>query len=735
MQPQLSTALEMHQAGQLDLAAQLYQRALDNQPDNAEALHFLGVLRYQQGEHCKALELIGRAVALSPNVPDFHLNLGEVHRALEQYEEAVRCAEKALQLLPDYPDALNNLGLAFQGLGRHAEAAENFRRALRQEPDLGVAHGNLGAALSELKEFDQALIHLHRAVELAPGSPTARLRLGNLLLERGQAMEALPHFQEAVRLQPRWPTLYQDLANAFLALGRFDEARWASLEAIRLDPGLSRSHENLALLRKHQDQLGHPLTWLKEAVEREPANATFWAYLADLLGELHEPAQAIPCWERALEFDSRLAVAHNGLAEAFQKEGRVAEALEHYRTALGMQPDFARGWVCLGGLYEEMGQVAEAEQAFRTALRLQPDYALPHSRLAFLLRDKLPEADLAALEKRLDDPRLDEGSRPRLLFALGNRLDARGNYTRAAECIRQANRLSLEQARQQKRGHEPAEQERLVDDLMRALGPEWFTRLAGAGLPTRRPVFVFGLPRSGTTLIEQMLASHSSVHGGGELRLVGQTLNAIPDLIGRSETAVHCLPYVNAAMLQGLAARHDNQLRALSERGLGRPDARKAERVVDKMPDNYMYLGFLSVLFPNAVFIHCRRDLRDVALSCWMTDFLLIRWAYDPEHIVRRFRDYCRLMDHWRTVWPVPIYDVDYEETVANPEAVARRLVAACGLEWEPACLEFHRTKRQVRTASVGQVRQPIYKGSVGRWKNYEQELADLFAALPPNPV
>ena len=151
------------------------------------------------------------------------------------------------------------------------------------------------------------------------------------------------------------------------------------------------------------------------------------------------------------------------------------------------------------------------------------------------------------------------------------------------------------------------------------------------------------------------------------------------------------------------------------------------------MPDNYLYLGLLAALFPDAVFIHCRRDLRDVAVSCWMTDFRSILWANDPEHIASRFRQYRRLMEHWRAVLPARIHEFDYEETVSDLEGASRRLLAVCGLEWEPACLEFHRTRRPVRTASVVQVRQPVYKQSVGRWRNYEHNLADLFAALATN--
>ena len=278
-----------------------------------------------------------------------------------------------------------------------------------------------------------------------------------------------------------------------------------------------------------------------------------------------------------------------------------------------------------------------------------------------------------------------------------------------------------------RREYSPADHERFVEGMQRAFDSNVYARTAGAGLPTRQPVFVFGLPRSGTTLIEQVLASHSRICGAGELRLGRQSFEAIPGLLGCSESSFDCVPHgLDPAALRGLAERHEEQLQALA--------GSQAERIVDKMPDNYMYLGLLAALFPQAVFIHCRRDLRDVAVSCWMTDFSSIRWANTPEHIASRFGHYRRLMDHWRAVLPAPIHEVDYEETVADLEGVARRLLAACGQEWNPACLEFHRTNRPVRTASVAQVRQPVYKQSVARWKNYERELADLFAA-PYSPT
>ncbi len=253
--------------------------------------------------------------------------------------------------------------------------------------------------------------------------------------------------------------------------------------------------------------------------------------------------------------------------------------------------------------------------------------------------------------------------------------------------------------------------------------PAFFERVRGLGLDSERPVFVFGLPRSGTTLVEQILASHPQVFGAGETRLARDHFEALPAAMGRDEPAMACLARLDSAAIQHVGQRYLDRLHALNGTAL---------RVVDKMPDNYIYLGWLAALFPEARFIHCRRDLRDIAVSCWMTNFRQIRWANDPDHIASRFAEYRRLMDHWRTVLPVPLLEVDYEDTVADLEGVARRLLAWCRLDWEPACLEFHKSDRPVRTASVTQVRQPIYTRSVARWRHYEPALGGLFVRLVP---
>jgi len=311
-------------------------------------------------------------------------------------------------------------------------------------------------------------------------------------------------------------------------------------------------------------------------------------------------------------------------------------------------------------------------------------------------------------------------------------LDARADYAEAAACLAEANALALRLRRQQGRHYDRADHAEFVDRLIELLTPPWFDNLARAGDDTCQPVFVFGMPRSGTPLVEQVLASHPCVHGAGELPLARQVFQSIPGLLSLEDQMQTCLLVLKPAHIRQLARDYRQGLAARWQRDGG---GAAPDRVVDKMPDNYLYLGLLAVLFPQATFIHVRRDLRDVAVSCWMTNFRGIRRANDAEDLAGRIRDYRRLSDHWQRVLPAPIREVINERLVDDFETEARRLVTACGLSWDPACLQFHQTARPVRTASVTQVRQPLYRKSVARWKNYETALAVLFARLRSDGV
>lgn len=723
MHADFPTAVRWHHRGDLTQAARAYQAILAEDPTHADALHLLGVVALQSGDTAGAIDLIRRAVALAPGSAEFHANLGEAYRAYGEPDRAAECCRAALRLRPEYPEAANNLGLVLLAQGDAPAAVGQFRAAVRLAPDRAINHNNLGNALRGAGDPDAAVAAFRTAVELDPACAEAHSNLGQLLLERNDPRGALAHCQEAARLRPDLAEVRNNLGNALRGLGRLAEAKDEYREAVRLNPDLAVSYNNMGQALQEEGDLPAALLWYGQALNREPAAARTHANVASAFEEQGDFDRAVKHYEVALRLDPRFVEAHNGLGFVLHQQGRFAEALAAYREVVRLRPAFAPGHCNLGNLLEELGELKAAEAGYRAALRLDPDLPAAHAQLATLLRGKLPEDDLAALRRALDCPHLPRRPRLALHFGLAHALDGRGEYDAAAEHMQAGNALCRELWQKQGQCYDPQAHAAFVDRLIAAFTPEFFARVRGWGLDTERPVFVVGLPRSGTTLTEQILASHPQVFGAGELPAVNADFDAIPDLLMTTLPPVEALPGLHREAVRELASRHLARLEELNA---------TADRVADKLPDNYLHLGLIATLFPKARVIHCRRDLRDVAVSCWMTNFRHIRWAADPDHIAARFADYRRLTDHWRRVLPMPILEVDYEETVADLEGVARRLVAWCGLPWDPACLDFHRTARPVRTASVTQVRQPIYQQSVARWKHYAVSLKPLFAALEP---
>ena len=618
----------------------------------------VAVQHHQAGRLHAAEQIYRQVLAAQPNhAAALHL-LGIIAAQVGKYEIAVEYIGRAIQLQPHVSVFHKCLGDAYYALRRIPDAVSCFRRALELNPSCPDTHNSLAAALKDLGHLDEAVASCRRALELKPDFAGAHCNLGGMLCDQGHLDEAIANGRRALELKPDFVEAYCNLGAALKIQGRADEA--------------------------------------------------------------------IACYRRALELNPSFAGAHATLGNALKDEGRLADALAAFRRALELQPDFAAAHNGAGAVLEEFGDLAGAEAAFRTALRHDPRYAFAHYKLAELLGGRLPEADLAALRGLLAEgadagqgTALPGEKRMYLHFGLARVLDARGEYAPAAAHASHGNALQLAFWRKSGREYDPAKHEALVARTIAACPPDFFERVRGYGVESELPVFVLGLPRSGTTLIEQILASHSRVFGAGELRLAGGTMTAIG---GQGLDFMDGLRRLERQTARRLALEHLDKLRTFDSAAL---------RIVDKMPDNYLYLGLLAVLFPRAKFIHCRRDLRDVAISCWMTHFREVPWANDQEHIASQFRAYLRIMEHWRKVLPVPLLELDYEETVANLEDTARRLVAWCGLDWAPECLEFHKAKRSVSTASAVQVRQPIYTRSAGRWKHYEHSLASLLGAIP----
>jgi tetratricopeptide (TPR) repeat protein len=726
----VARAWKLHQAGQLDEAARRYRQVLDVAPTDANVWHLLGAALHALGNLGEAETCYLQALDLMPNLAEVHCNLGVIQMARGRIGDAIASYRRALRINPAFSEPSNNLGLALIEQGKPEEALASFRDAIRFKPDFAEGHYNLGNVLQRLGKPDEAVANYRRALELRPTYADALNNLGAALTSLGMLDDAAVALRQALAIDPRHADAHNNLGNVLREQGRLDEAIACHQRALELRPNLAVAYNNLGMAYGAQWRLDDAVASFQEAVRLQPDFAQAHYYLGAALREQRRLDDAVRCYRRAIELEPSHADAYNDLSAVLTALRQPGEAAEYLRAALRLKPHFPEAHCNLGVALGRMGEFAASEASLREALRLDPRHMRAYAELAFLLGGRLDDAHLTAMRQLSTDPRLADGDRSRLHFSLAKVCDARGAYGDAVRHAEQANVLDRAARRATGQTYDPAEHSRSVDRTIATFTPDFFARVRGWGLETELPIFVFGLPRSGTTLLEQILASHSLVHGAGEVSVGRRALSFLAPDNGSAET--EALRWVDRDSLRQAAGYCLERFQALGRGPAAEP--RSPARIVDKTPETYLDLGLLAALFPRARFIHCQRDARDVALSCWLIQFAGINWANDMGFIASRIHDYRRLMEHWRRVLPVPILEVSYEEIVANLEVEAKRLVVGCGLDWEPACLAFHETRRPVHTASFAQVRLPIYSDSIGRWRNYSDALASLFARLDESP-
>jgi len=677
------------QAGQAEALCRRILAAFPNQPD---AMHLLGLMAHAYGQLDLAIAHVRRACQ-APGVPALYFsNLAEMCRQRGLLEEGEAVGRRAVGLDPGLDGAWNNLGILLQELGKLEESRTCLQRASRLRPGNAQTHNNLGNTCKHLGLYDEAERHWARAMALAPNYAEPYSNLANLLTDQGQYDRAEAMARKALELNPR-------LIDAFINLAGVETARQRHAEALR---------------------------WEQALLSFAPMHAGGLAALALTLKELDRPEEAVEAARRAVAAGPANADAYHALATVLQSSERFDEALAAYGQAASL-PGTARekAMVSVAVLHMELGRSEQARAAFAAVTEAFPASTKAWFNQADMRRfnpgDPAIErmAALLAPDGAQSQGAQSQGAQSRsdqmlLHFALGKAFLDTGDSVRAFQHLDTGNRMKRETI-----SYDPEATSRWLASIAEVFTPELLAAPAASGgeMPGGgMPVFVLGMPRSGTTLVEQILASHPAIHGAGELRHMQRIVDEIGD-------------YPRAA--GGLMAE---RLRAFGESYLARvaPLARGRRHVVDKMPSNFMYAGLIRLILPDARIIHCRRDPVDTCLSCYSKLFAGEQaFSYDQTEVGRFHRDYQALTAHWRAVLPASHFlEVDYESVVADLETEARRMLEFLGLPWDPACLSFHRTERVVLTASVNQVRQPIYRSSAGRWRAHEAQLRPLLAAL-----
>lgn len=691
-QAAMNEAVGFHRSGRFAEAAARYRAVLEAFPGQPDPLHLLGLALHRLGDPAQAALMVERAVAIAPQHPGYRASQGNLLLGAKRFAEAEAAFRAGVAAAPADPECRNGLAIALREQRKVAEAEQMLRAVVADQPRFVPALDNLAALLLETGRPTEAEALARQALAIAPDDPVAHNNLGSALYQQRKASEAEAPLRQALRLKPDYFEAKYNLGLALNALRRQIEA----------DP------------------------LLRACVKHDSRSVQYLVALSETVRELSLGDEAYALAQRAYDLDPRSPEVMACYAQALREHNEHGAAADLLKEALSIAPN-APGWSMLAALNWEMGHHDDARAAAEQALKLDPAEVGARVVMTNAARVKsLDDPNLKALEALAADPKLLEEDRTNLCFGLGKAYDDCGEHARAFAAYDEGNR----RRKALLPPFDPAQDRSNAEGFMRVFTAETIQRLAAHGSPSEVPVFVVGLPRSGTSLAEQIIASHPDAFGAGELLKLREIVARI---VGRStDRGGPDVPDAFAAMLPADVREFAQMYLDHVYGAAGEPK----QRIVDKMPLNFRNVGLIAALFPRAHIVHCTRSPMDNCLSMYFQNFGRGNtFSYDLEHLGAFVATYRALMAHWHRVLPGRILDLPYEGVVAEPERWSRALIAHIGLPWDPKCLDFHETDRTVRTASAWQVKQPIYKRSVARWKRYERELAPLRRALEAHGV
>ncbi|MFQ5644647.1 MAG: sulfotransferase [Thiogranum sp.] len=608
-------------------------------------------------------------------------NLARKRMMENRLDEAKALYQDACRKAPDDAESLFSLGSIHLGEGRFAEAGHCLSQAVRLSPSTPQIHHALGVCMYQQRRLTEAMDCFHKALELQPDFADARYALANTLCETGQLPEAETAYRQLLALNPLHVAGLNNLGTLLLHLGRFDEA----------------------------------IEQVKKALEQQPDSVETLTNLANACIAKGALEPAIEYLQRALTLRPDFFDACYSLGNAYHFAGRLKEALQAYSMAAEFRPDNDKVAISRAMVLKKLSRFDEAWSLLEHLVQQgNRNAVLPY----FDISHQLGQRDTAVQKVKalLDKSGMSETFRASLHYRMGKHREEYGEYARAFHHYQQANRMDgksfdLDAFREQIAAIIDTYNRDFIESMPRATGD------------SDRAVFIIGMPRSGTSLVEQIISAHPGAFGAGELPHIFDACAGLSARLSQGRPFPAFVSELQTEMLDSIAARYLDRIAEL---------AGDEHRVTDKMPHNFMYLGFIAQLFPNTRVIHCVRNPMDNCLSCYFSQFGTLGHAYagDLETLGNYYVEYHRLMKHWMQVLDIPCLEVAYENLVHDQEVITRRLLEHCRLDWDPACLDFHQSDRTVVTLSNQQVRQRLYTSSIGRWKNFEEYIDALRAPL-----
>jgi Flp pilus assembly protein TadD len=562
--------------------------------------------------------------------------------------------------------------------------------------------------LHQSGEFAEAEQLYSAIAEAEPHLPDPIHLLGVLAHQTGQNAKAIELIEQAISLRPDVSQYYTNLGVALTAVGRFRDAVKTLGRAIELAPEAQQPLVNLGNVYFNVGQFQHAVQCFQKALRIKPDHQPALLNLGISMRVLGNNAQSVEIFSLLLRLNPKSTMALSNLGLSLNNLGHTEKAIESLSLAIQFDPEGPMAATNLAAVYAQTGEFEKAELIARDVLHRHPTYCRAFSVLS-KLGTSIDQDDAERLSQLVEMSTLPVDDMIAANYSLARYYDRQQQYEQAWS------QASVANGKRVKR-HDYRSHEQYITRLTEAYSKEYFARET-TGHQSNRPVFVVGLPRSGTSLVEQILASHPLVHGAGEL-----------DEFEQLRQKLDSTPSLENAYPESMSGLTQQTVLESAERYLARIESlnASAERVVDKLPDNFLHLGLIATLFPNSRVIHCRRHPLDICVSCFLEDFEYVDYTTDLDLFVDYYLAYDRLMKHWEQNLPIDLMSVQYETFVENPAVEIRRLIEFCGVDWDDNCLNFHVHERTVRTPSSYAVRQPIFKSSAGRWRNYQSELRDV---------
>ena len=635
-----------------------------------------------------------------------------------QLAAAERICNNTISQHPNDPNITGLLGALLVKMKKYGEAEKYLKRTVELAPTFAKPHEDLGFVLLQLNRPQEAIEALEKATRLDPKLNLAFLNLGKALAAVGRGKDADAAFEKSFELSPE----HKLLARAIECLqeNQFEEAERISREIMSINPGNVEALRLMGRMAERQNRVGMAERHYRKALEIAPDYTGVIVDLGKLLRDDDRFEEAIACFRQAIEMEPGNARLHDLLANALAPAALTYEAIEAHQKAIELDPKLAIAWLGLGHMLKTVGRQKEAIKAYHQCYELEPDIGAIQWSLANLKTYHFKDEEIEDMETKIERDDLGAESEVNFLFALAKAWEDRKEYGRAWRYYDKGN-----SQRRIQELYDPVDIEVVNDMILDVFSRELLETNAGAGNADPSPIFVIGLPRSGSTLIEQILASHSMVEGTSELPYVARITRSL------NRNRADGINYPKA-----VAELDERHFAAMGQDYINFCQMHRTEgkqHFIDKNPNNFPAVGFIHLILPNAKIIDARRHPMDAGFSCYRQLFAKGQpFTYDLTEIGEYYLQYQRMMDYWHEVLPGRVLTMQYEEVVADFENQVRRLLEYCGLPFEEGCLNFYDTDRPVRTASSEQVRQPIYSQSVGRWRYYEQHLDELKEVLDP---